>query len=270
MKSNLLTRAISGIIYVGIIVLSCLLGYYGIISLAIIVGALAIIEYKKMFSANGGNGIHILLFDIIAVASIIIPFWGIAAAIIALVIRMIMTIYDKESAPQKAFMTDVAGIVYIAVPLACMSTIAIMERSGMLILAIFIMIWLNDTGAFCIGSLWGSHKMYPRISPKKSWEGLVGGITFSVGFGILLGFTKIWHDGSMIYNSPLFWILTSLIVAVSATYGDLFESTLKRNLGIKDSGNLIPGHGGILDRIDSLLMVMPTMLIFLLLWKFCV
>ena len=122
------------------------------------------------------------------------------------------------------------------------------------------MIWLNDTGAYCTGSLLGRHKMFPRVSPKKSWEGFAGGLLFCVAAAV-----GAWCFG--IQGWDLWqWLVAGAVACAASTYGDLFESLLKRNAGIKDSGNLIPGHGGILDRIDSLLMVAPAFMLLVLLF----
>ena len=124
------------------------------------------------------------------------------------------------------------------------------------------MIWLNDTGAFCVGSMIGRRRLFERISPKKSWEGFWGGMAFSIIAGILL---YLFGDGifGVFDDSPWRWVALGIVVPVFATWGDLAESLLKRTVHVKDSGHLIPGHGGILDRIDSLLLVSPAVVIFL-------
>ena len=125
------------------------------------------------------------------------------------------------------------------------------------VLAIFVLIWVNDTFAFLTGVTMGKNKLLERISPKKTIEGFVGGILFTVLAGI--GFSLIFTDYSI-----YFWIGFALIASIFATLGDLFESLIKRTYNVKDSGQLIPGHGGILDRIDSLLFVIPAIYVYLL------
>jgi phosphatidate cytidylyltransferase len=138
-------------------------------------------------------------------------------------------------------------------------------------LSVFIFLWMNDTGAYCIGSLIGRHKLFPRISPAKSWEGSIGGaiVVLAVAYGIG------WLDSVQVsdLDSPtvLFrgmlsipeWLGLGLVVAIFGTWGDLVESLFKRTLGIKDSGNILPGHGGMLDRFDSALMAIPAAVIYL-------
>lgn len=120
-----------------------------------------------------------------------------------------------------------------------------------LVLAIFIFVWLNDTGAFLAGSMFGRHKLFERISPKKTWEGFWGGLLIvllaSQGFA--------WYEPEI---SRWNWLGLAAIIVLFATWGDLTESLLKRTLGVKDSGNMLPGHGGILDRFDSVLMASPA------------
>lgn len=271
MKSNLVLRTLSGIVYIALIAGACLAGEYGVMALAVLLAVLAVVEFKRMFAGMGASSLGTVILDVVTVCCMVFPFWGWLAAIGCLIARMIVMIYDKEEHPERGFMADVMAYIYIGIPLASMALMSMLARSqGLFILAIFIMIWLNDTGAYCVGSTLGKHKMFPRISPKKSWEGFFGGLAFCIGFGCLLGFSDFSIGNVVAYHRPAFWIVSSIVICLSSTYGDLFESSLKRNLGLKDSGNLIPGHGGILDRIDSMLMVMPAMLIVFLIWELVV
>ena len=124
------------------------------------------------------------------------------------------------------------------------------------VLLIFIFIWLNDTGAFLIGSWKGKHRLFPRISPLKSWEGFFGGLTVVVIASII--FSHIYTEIMWYY-----WLAFAIITAVSATWGDLIESLLKRTYSVKDSGNILPGHGGVLDRFDSVILASPIVFVFL-------
>ena len=157
------------------------------------------------------------------------------------------------------------GQVYIAVPLALAirltldptSSSSMTQFNGLLLLAIFIFIWVNDTGAYLIGSRWGRTPLAPSISPKKSVEGSIGGLLLVLLSAVIL---------RLLLFPELSWLrilLIATVVAVFGTIGDLFESSLKRQAGVKDSGKLIPGHGGILDRIDSLLLAVPAVYLLL-------
>jgi phosphatidate cytidylyltransferase len=135
-------------------------------------------------------------------------------------------------------------------------------------LSVFVFLWVNDTGAYCVGSLLGRHKLFPRISPAKSWEGSIGGAVFVLAVAWLIGS----YDNMLILDaetshSPMLsipeWLGLGLVVVIFGTWGDLVESLFKRTLGIKDSGNILPGHGGMLDRFDSSLLAIPAAVVYL-------
>jgi len=154
------------------------------------------------------------------------------------------------------------GVMYVAIPFALLNTVVFMDGaySPQIILGTLFLIWANDTGAYFSGRAFGKRKLFYRISPKKTWEGSIGGglLALSVGFGISKIFTHLesWQ-----------WLCISLIIIIAGTYGDLVESLFKRSMRIKDSGNSIPGHGGFLDRFDSLLLAAPFIVTFLKLFS---
>jgi phosphatidate cytidylyltransferase len=133
-----------------------------------------------------------------------------------------------------------------------------------LLLALFVLIWVNDTGAYCVGSLTakrknGNHKMTPHISPKKSWEGPFGGVLFTLLASFIL-YRLGWFDAIALKKIGVFGaLLFGILVSAFGTMGDLMESLMKRSLGVKDSGVFLPGHGGILDRFDSVLLAAPVL-----------
>ncbi len=135
-------------------------------------------------------------------------------------------------------------------------TASISQYNAILPLSIFIFNWVNDTGAYCTGMLFGKHKLFERISPKKSWEGSIGGSVFCIISSFILAhFFPFMSTGV--------WIGLALTVVIFGTWGDLTESLLKRRLGIKDSGNILPGHGGMLDRFDSAILAIPAAVVYL-------
>jgi phosphatidate cytidylyltransferase len=143
----------------------------------------------------------------------------------------------------------------IALPFALMN--GVLMHNKFLLLALFILLWVNDSGAYIVGSLMakrkqGNHKMFPRVSPAKSWEGLIGGLVFDLIAGYVF-FRVGWTADMGLINSLLF----ALFGGVFGTLGDLMESLMKRTIGVKDSGKFMPGHGGVLDRFDSLLLATP-------------
>ncbi len=150
----------------------------------------------------------------------------------------------------------IGSLFYIAIPLTIIQYLFFKEYNPYLVLSIFFIIWTNDSGAYIIGSLLGKHKLAPAISPKKTWEGAIGGFAFSMLLPLLL------PENFLPFDMTTRLILT-LIIVISSTLGDLFQSKLKRSVNIKDSGNILPGHGGILDRIDSMLFAFPAVFIYL-------
>ncbi len=147
------------------------------------------------------------------------------------------------------------GQLLVALPLGSLSYLST-RHDIVWTFALFILIWTNDTGAYLTGSLLGRHKLFERVSPKKSWEGSVGGAVFTLAAGLLF-----WRFSGV--GGAAQWIGLSLLTVVAGTYGDLLESLLKRSAGVKDSGKILPGHGGILDRFDSILLAAPVALAYL-------
>lgn len=158
--------------------------------------------------------------------------------------------------------SSLLGIIYIVLPLAFMLYIIFpasnnYEYTHRILLGILTMIWINDTGAYIVGITMGRHRLFKRISPKKSWEGVVAGTLFTF-------VPAFWMAEIMNTLSQKDWLILAGIVSVFGVLGDLFESMFKRDNHVKDSGSLIPGHGGMLDRIDSMLFIMPVAFIYLL------
>lgn len=178
---------------------------------------------------------------------------------IYLITRFIIQLYMHDGNLLSHLAHSILGQVYIAVPLAMLGLMYTIIGKH-LTLAMFILIWLSDTGAFCVGSLIGRHKLFERISPKKSWEGFIGGLVFCLAASALLA----WLFPAEVKGLSMLQMLGfGAVVCVAGTWGDLIESMIKRSLGVKDSGNLLPGHGGILDRIDSLLLVTPAVALYM-------
>ena len=185
---------------------------------------------------------------------------GISA--ILLLVLMVSTLMVKDKADFKLFSFLYTGLLYIAAPLT-LSSFVVLDQAGHFdgrpMLAFFIIIWASDVGAYCVGMLLGkySKKLFPSVSPKKTWAGFWGGLVFAVLAGLILVWTGLW---------PYPWyhaVILSVIMHVAGVFGDLFESQWKRVCEIKDSGNIIPGHGGMMDRFDSALFAIPAGVIYL-------
>lgn len=263
---KLLIRAVSGLIYIALIICCCLWGVTGVAVLAAVLGILATLEFKNMVHEFAAKNIPCLLLDIagvvaLALGAFIIPliFW-----IVIMICRIVEELYSDNPNPLHNLAYSFMTQIYIGVPLGLM--VGLGTFFGMhttLILAIFILIWANDTGAYLTGSLIGHTPLFKRISPKKTWEGFVGGLVLNIIIGLIICFY-----GSHAFDLNLtwqVWVGLSFIVTIFGTWGDLAESMMKRTLNLKDSSRLIPGHGGILDRIDSSLMVMPAAFVYFVL-----
>ncbi len=209
--------------------------------------------------------------------------WVFCFYAIYLIVMFISRLYTKQENPIREIAYIILGQVYIAIPFAMLSGIAfhtqafplgevLKDYSPIFVLSLFFFIWINDTGAYLTGmtcnSLMKTHKLFPRVSPKKTWEGVYGGLIFAMLLGWGLSYDYIWnlfginlHEGLRL--TTLQWIGLGLIVSIFSTYGDLIESLVKRGVGVKDSGNLLPGHGGLWDRFDSLILAAPAALCYL-------
>ncbi len=178
---------------------------------------------------------------------------------------MLLELFRNPTTPIRNWGNLWTSLMMIALPFSLMNGILFYNKY--VLLALFITIWVNDSGAYCVGSLMakrkgGNHKMFPRVSPGKSWEGLVGGIVFALLAGYIF-YLVGWTDTMHLTAYPLAdSLLFAFVVAVFGTLGDLMESLFKRTIGVKDSGRFLPGHGGVLDRFDSLLLATPAVYFF--------
>jgi phosphatidate cytidylyltransferase len=179
---------------------------------------------------------------------------------IVVFILFITELYSKSDKAFENIGWKTVAIFWILIPVV-LTTKIYFEQGGPFILAMFFIIWVYDSFCYIFGSLLGKHKLFERISPKKSWEGSIGG-----GIVTLVAFYFANKIPQLQMLSSIEWVILAFVVIIVATYGDLVESLLKRNLGIKDSGNIMPGHGGFLDRLDSFYLVIPFVV--MVLWMF--
>ena len=274
MKNNFIQRAVTGVLFV-IVLVGCIL--YSPLSFGIlftIISVLSVHEFAQLVSkssevsinktitALGGAYLFLALMSFCTQQSVgarvFLPYLGL------LLYMMITELYLKKKNPTGNWAYSMLSQLYVALPFALLNVLAFQNSpetssvtyNPILPLSIFVFIWLSDTGAYCVGSLIGKNRLFERISPKKSWEGSIGGGIFSIasslGFAHFFPFMSEWQ-----------WVGLAIVVVIFGTWGDLTESLMKRQLGIKDSGNILPGHGGMLDRFDSALMAIPAAVVYL-------
>ncbi|MBQ4917299.1 MAG: phosphatidate cytidylyltransferase [Muribaculaceae bacterium] len=266
---KLFTRAITGGLYVALIICSLVCEsqylFYAVFLTFIVFG---IWEFQSLTDNKQKNPKLLKFIDVIGGITMFISFSLLAndsnVGIVCLtpylaylIIRNIAQLYIQSTTTLDNWAQSFMGQLFVALPLSFLNFIYF--NNPLMLLAIFIFIWLNDTGAYCVGTLIGKHRLFERISPKKSWEGFWGGLILCVISGAAIAtWLNSYFNGPQLYG----WIVLAAIVSIFSTWGDLCESLIKRSIGVKDSGKILPGHGGILDRIDSLLLVSPTALLF--------
>lgn len=274
---NFIIRAITGIFFVAAIVVSFINPLAMTFLFAIVTG-LTIWEFTGLVNERDGVDTNHLIctvagvyffIAVIGFCSELTPSTVFIPYLITVVYLMITELYAKNPDPIHTWAYTMMSQMYIALPFSMLGVLAFrgshegVVYSWVAPLSVFVFLWINDTGAYLCGSLLGRHKLFPRISPGKSWEGSIGGFVFVSAIAVL-----IWHLAeSYGYNdlslNAYEWVGLGLVVAVFGTWGDLVESLFKRTIGIKDSGNILPGHGGMLDRFDSSLMAMPAAVVYL-------
>jgi len=196
-------------------------------------------------------------------ASVFIPY------LVSIIYLLIAELYLKHPDPISDWAYTMMSQVYIALPFSLLNVLAFrsvgfdIRYTYLIPLSVFVFLWMNDTGAYLCGSLLGKHKLFPRISPGKSWEGSIGGGILVMAIAVLIWYLTEQYGVNELSLNAFEWVGLGLTVVVFGTWGDLIESLLKRTLGIKDSGTILPGHGGMLDRFDSSLLAIPAAVVYL-------
>lgn len=277
---NLITRSITGVFFVAAVV-TCFLRPEAMIFLFAIVTGLTVWEFTGIVN-NVENvatnralctvaGVYFFI-SIAGFCSGIVPSAVFIPYLLTVVYLFIAELYTKAPNPINNWAYTMLSQMYIALPFSMINVLAFrgvadgVVYNYLLPLSIFIFLWTNDTGAYLSGSLFGKHKLFPRVSPGKSWEGSIGGGILVLVVAAVIG----WYENSELHSgnadvamSIPQWMGLGLVVVFFGTWGDLVESLFKRTIGIKDSGNILPGHGGMLDRFDSSLMAIPAAVVYL-------
>ena len=271
---NFIIRALTGIAIVAVQVLCTYLSPISLAALFLLLTALAVNEFLGLVIKKGKvridrplivAGSCYLFFAVwlncLTEASLLALFLPYLLFIIFCCVR---ELYNDEGNPIVNLGAIMLSQLYVALPLSLINLLAFSDcylydcsiKYYVFPLAMYVFLWLNDTGAYLCGSLLGKHKLFPRISPKKSWEGSIGGAIVAMASAVAVAHffpvLNVWQ-----------WVGMALVVVVAGTYGDLTESMIKRSLDVKDSGRMLPGHGGILDRLDSMLFAIPASVIYL-------
>lgn len=274
---NLIVRTITGIIFVGAVVASFLRPEAMVLLFSIVTG-LTVWEFTGLVNARPEVTINRFICTVAAIyfffamtyfcsdlyggaakSVVFIPY------LVTIVYLLVAELYLKQKNPINNWAYTMLSQMYIALPFSLLNVLAFtatpngqVRFNSLLPLSVFVFLWVNDTGAYCVGSLLGRHKLFPRISPGKSWEGSIGGAVFVLAAAYAISY---FLDGTMLTTPE--WLGLGLVVVVFGTWGDLVESLFKRTLDIKDSGNILPGHGGMLDRFDSSLLAIPAAVVYL-------
>ena len=275
---NFIIRTITGVIFVAAIVASFLRPEAMVLLFSIVTG-MTIWEVNRFICTVAGVYFFYAmtyfcsdLYAGVAKSVVFIPY------LVTVIYLLIAELYLKQEDPVQDWAYTMLSQMYIALPFSLLNVLAFTANSsGMVVfntllpLSVFIFLWVNDTGAYCVGSLLGRHKLFPRISPGKSWEGSIGGAVFVLAVAYGIGWLDNMEIADANHTSSIFagmlsipeWLGLGLVVVIFGTWGDLVESLFKRTLGIKDSGSILPGHGGMLDRFDSSLLAIPAAVVYL-------
>ena len=275
--NNFIARTITGILFVATIVV-CFLNPTAMIFLFALVTGLTVWEFTGLVNDRPGVAVNRFISTVAGVyfflamagtcsgftsSTVFIPY------LITIIYLLVAELYAKQEDPVHDWAYTMMSQMYVVLPFSLLNMLAFRSApEGIMYvytlpLSVFVFLWVNDTGAYCCGSLFGKHKLFPRVSPGKSWEGSIGGGVFVLAAAALVWYLTDTYDMNPTGMGMWEWMGLGLTVVVFGTWGDLVESLFKRTLGIKDSGNILPGHGGMLDRFDSSLLAIPAAVVYL-------
>ena len=274
---NFIVRTITSVFFVAAIV-SCFLRPEAMIFLFALVTGMTIWEFAGLVNDRNRVSVNQMISTVAGVyfflamagfcsgitpPSIFVPY------LVTLIYLMVAELYLKQEDPIHDWAYTIMSQLYIALPFSLLNVLAFQsDASGIhfvwsIPLSVFVFLWINDAGAYICGSLLGKHKLFPRISPGKSWEGSIGGGILVIIVAVLVWYLSEQYEQNPLGLTAIEWAGLGLAVVIFGTWGDLVESLFKRTLGIKDSGHILPGHGGMLDRFDSTLMAVPAAVVYL-------
>lgn len=266
--NNVIQRTLSGSVFIVVIIATILLSRVATECFFLVITALLVNEFHLLMKSNKFERWASVILTMVFYLRSLPDVFGLSSVFmhvlfgVLLIFMLISLLFVHTENPIHTWGRVVCSIFTFGYPMSMVNDLLALGEWSVqryILLAVFVCLWANDTGAFCVGSLFGKHKMAPRISPGKTWEGLVGGFIFSLVAG-----------GLFAYFEPTYtlveWLSVALFITIFGTFGDLAESLFKRTIGVKDSGKFLPGHGGVLDRFDSFLLALPaTYFLFMLL-----
>ena len=277
---NLIIRTISGVVLLGVVLGAAFAGPIGYGALLLLITGVGVWEFYAMARAKGVEpqrvlgivgslgltlgGVGIICANYLDYEFEQLIILGIGVAALAIMFIFVVEVFRNRQTPIHNIATTIMGIVYVGLPIAVMAIIPMLlqnldwkdpDWNAWYFLFYLFLVWGNDVFAYLCGITLGKHKLCERLSPKKSWEGFIGGILGAVAMGAVAAW---WLD-----ESYIFWVGLAIVVALTSVIGDLVESMFKRDAGVKDSGKIMPGHGGMLDRFDALLVSAPFALVYI-------
>ncbi len=270
---NFKQRAVTGLTFAFVLAAAILYGPVSFLAAFLLISVLGILEFYKLLSSDQIQPQIITGLFVSQVIFTGFAFWfftGINIMLPGLILPLLslvffVELYRKKTNPFQNIAVTLLGMIYFTLPLVLMLDIVFgfapgdgIQYHGEIIMGCILILWASDTGAYMIGSTWGKHKLFPRISPNKSWEGFFGGL---ITAGLAAWLNSEVFEGLVLSE----WIVVAVIIVVTGSLGDLVESMLKRSIHVKDSGVFFPGHGGILDRFDGLVLSMPFVYFYFLL-----
>ncbi len=276
--NNFIVRTITGVLFVAVLVCSFLRPQAMVLLFSLITG-LTIWEFTGLVNDREKVTVNRLIstvagvyffFAVAGFSSDLTPSAVFIPYLVSIIYLMVAELYLKNEDPIHDWAYTMMAQLYIALPFSLLNTLAFhstpqgfVTYDAVLPLSVFVFLWMNDTGAYLCGSLLGKHKLFPRISPGKSWEGSIGGGILVMAVAVLVWYLTDQYQLNQLGLTAIEWAGLGLTVVIFGTWGDLVESLFKRTLGIKDSGNILPGHGGMLDRFDSSLLAIPAAVVYL-------
>ena len=276
--NNFIVRTITGVLFVAVLVCSFLRPQAMVLLFSLITG-LTIWEFTGLVNDREKVTVNRLIstvagvyffFAVAGFSSDLTPSAVFIPYLVSIIYLMVAELYLKNEDPIHDWAYTMMAQLYIALPFSLLNTLAFhstpqgfVTYDAVLPLSVFVFLWMNDTGAYLCGSLLGKNKLFPRISPGKSWEGSIGGGILVMAVAVLVWYLTDQYQLNQLGLTAIEWAGLGLTVVIFGTWGDLVESLFKRTLGIKDSGNILPGHGGMLDRFDSSLLAIPAAVVYL-------